>query len=55
MSVLSQLSLLTFNNRIQDSVREDIATFRKSPFIKQGTQLVGLTYNVETGEVAMVE
>jgi carbonic anhydrase len=55
MSVLSQLSLLTFNNRIQDSVREDIATLRKSPFIKQGTQLVGLTYNVETGEVAMVE
>jgi carbonic anhydrase len=36
-------------------VREDIETLRKSPFIKKGTQLVGLMYNVETGEVAMVE
>jgi carbonic anhydrase len=41
--------------RIEDSVREDVAELRKSPFIKQGTQIVGLTYDIETGEVAMVE
>jgi carbonic anhydrase len=28
---------------------------RRSPLIKQGTQIVGLTYDIETGKVAMVE
>jgi carbonic anhydrase len=47
--------MLTFATSLEDSVKEDIATLRKSPFIKRGTQLVGLVYNVETGEVTMVE
>lgn len=36
-------------------MREDVATLRKSPFIKKGTQVIGLTYDVETGKVAMVD
>jgi carbonic anhydrase len=41
--------------RIEDSVREDVAALRESPFIKSGTQIVGLAYDVETGKVHMVE
>jgi carbonic anhydrase len=41
--------------RIEDSVREDVAILRESPFIKQGTQIIGLTYDVGTGKVHMVE
>jgi len=55
MLLPSQYSMLTFTISIEDSVREDVATLRKSPFIRQGTQIIGLTYDVEIGQVAMVE
>lgn len=41
--------------RIEDSVREDIDALRGSPFIKKGTQLIGMKYDVETGKVTIVE
>ncbi|KAM0709049.1 hypothetical protein Q7P35_003085 [Cladosporium inversicolor] len=52
---IKSMSFGEITGSLEDSVREDIAILRKSPFIKRGTHLVGLTYNVETGEVAMVE
>ncbi|KAM0717814.1 hypothetical protein Q7P37_006146 [Cladosporium fusiforme] len=40
---------------IKDSVREDIAALRRSPFVRQGTQLIGMNYDVDTGKLTVVE
>lgn len=40
---------------VEDSVRADVAELRQSPFIKKGTQVIGLTYDVQTGKVNMVD
>jgi carbonic anhydrase len=40
---------------IEDSVREDLEILRKSPWIKESTQLVGLKYEIETGKLSVVE
>lgn len=40
---------------IEDSVREDVAILRSSPFITKGTSLIGMKYDVETGKVTVVE
>lgn len=34
---------------------EDVAELRKSSFIKEGTQIFGLTYDVQSGKVTMVD
>lgn len=40
---------------IEDSVREDVAILRSSPFVTRGTPLIGMKYDVETGKVTVVE
>lgn len=40
---------------IEESVREDLAILRNSPWIREGTQLVGLKYEIETGKLTLVE
>lgn len=48
-------SMLIAGKSIEDSVREDVAILRSSPFVAKGTPLVGMKYDVETGEVTVVE
>jgi carbonic anhydrase len=36
-------------------VREDLEILRKSPWITDSTQLVGLKYEIETGKLSIVE
>ena len=51
----SRYSGAKFYGRIEDSVREDLEILRKSPWIKEGTQLVGLKYEIESGKLSVVE
>jgi len=40
---------------IEESVREDLALLRNSPWITNTTQLVGLKYEIESGKLSIVE
>jgi carbonic anhydrase len=40
---------------IEDSVREDVAMLKASPWIKDSTQIVGLKYDIETGLLSEVD
>ncbi len=40
---------------IDDSIKEDVAQLRKSPFIAKGTAIVGLKYDVFTGKLEEME
>ena len=40
--------------RVEDSVREDVALLKASPWIRKDTQIVGLKYDINTGELSEV-
>ncbi|ORY07285.1 carbonic anhydrase [Clohesyomyces aquaticus] len=40
---------------IEESVREDLKLLRASPLIRKGTQIVGLKYDIFSGELSVVE
>jgi len=40
---------------IEESVREDVAFLRDSPFVRKETTLIGLKYDTHTGVVTVVE
>ncbi|KAF2670637.1 carbonic anhydrase [Microthyrium microscopicum] len=40
---------------IKNSVREDLELLRASPYINKDTQIVGLKYDINTGELSVVE
>jgi carbonic anhydrase len=42
-------------NGIETSVKEDVALLRASPWIRPGTQIVGLTYNIDDGLLSDIE
>lgn len=42
-------------SRIEESVREDLAILKKSPFLKKGTQFVGLKFDTDSGKLSVVE
>ena len=47
--------MLILSRRIEHSVKEDLDILRKSPWIKESTQLIGLKYEIETGKLSVVE
>lgn len=40
--------------RIEKSLREDIAVLKASPLIKEGTNIIGLAYDIDTGLLSEV-
>ncbi len=40
---------------IEESIKEDVAFLRKSPFVKPGTSIVGLKYDVFSGSLEVME
>jgi carbonic anhydrase len=40
---------------IEESIKEDVAFLRKSPFVKKGTAIVGLKYDVFKGTLEEIE
>lgn len=52
--LMSQGPRLTILSSIEDSVREDVAMLKASPFINKETQIVGLKYDIFTGELSVV-
>jgi carbonic anhydrase len=40
---------------VEDSVREDVALLRASSWISKDTQIIGLKYDISTGELFIVE
>lgn len=51
----TDVMLLLTVNRIEESIREDLALIRASPLIKKTTQIVGLKYDISTGVLSQVE
>jgi carbonic anhydrase len=47
--------LLTMGKSIEESIREDVAFLKASPFIRKDSQIVGLKYNIMTGELSEVD
>lgn len=43
------------SHSIEESVGEDVAYLKASPFIKKDTQIIGLKYDIETGILSEVE
>jgi carbonic anhydrase len=41
--------------RIEESLREDVALLKASPFIRKDTQIVGLKYDIKTGVLSQVD
>jgi carbonic anhydrase len=42
-------------SRIEETVKEDVAILRASPFVRQDVQIVGLKWDTFTGALSVVE
>ena len=48
-----QLKLMV--RRVEESVSEDVALLKASPFIKPGTRIIGFKYDIMTGVAEKLE
>jgi carbonic anhydrase len=54
MRVFVKVQKLTIVDRVEDSIREDIAILKSSQLINKSTQIIGLKYDIHTGLLSQV-
>ncbi|KAK5464768.1 hypothetical protein LTS15_001331 [Exophiala xenobiotica] len=52
--LIQSLKFGEITNRVEDSIREDIAILKSSQLINKSTQIIGLKYDIHTGLLSQV-